>query len=253
LTPLDRLPVWSEAGLLFAAMLAAFELAGRLQARNVVGEGGKEAYLVSAAVGLLALLLGFTFNLALSHYDVRRTLVVQEANAIAEVGQRIDLLAPTPRSAEHAVLLRYARSRVDLARVGEDPAAIARVEAATDAEQAALWATMTSMVPSPTAGSWLMQPLDTMFAVAVSRRAALASRIPTQVALVLGLYALITAAILGYAMAYGRLRHRAMTTALFALLAITVGLILDLDRPRNGLIHIDQEPLQTVLARLQAG
>jgi hypothetical protein len=38
--------------------------------------------LTGAALGLLALLLGFSFSLALSRYEVRRNLVLQEANAI---------------------------------------------------------------------------------------------------------------------------------------------------------------------------
>ena len=251
MTPLDRLPVWWEAGLLFAALVIACELAMRLPAAGTT-EGGREGYLVSAAVGLLALLLGFTFNLALSHYDLRQTLVVHEANAIADVARRVDLLAPPKRAEAKAVLVRYARSRVELAQAGEDAARIAQVEAVTGSEARTLWAAVVPTVPAPAAGSWLVQPLDTMFGLAVSRRAALASRIPTQVAMVLGLYAVITAAILGYAIAYGRARHRVATIALFALLAITVGLILDLDRPRNGFILISQLPLQEVLAALQA-
>ncbi len=253
LTPLDRLPVWWEAGLLFAAMLVAFELAMRLPSTGSTGEGGKEAYLVSAAIGLLALLLGFTFNLALSHYDLRQALVVREATAIADVARRLDLLAPPQRARTKAILVRYARSRVALALAGEDRPTIARVEAMSRAEARTLWATVAPTVTTAGADSWLVQPLDDMFSLAVGRRAALASRIPTQVASVLGLYAVITAAILGYAIAYGRLRHRVATTALFALLAITVGLILDLDRPRNGFILINQQPLRDELVNLQAG
>lgn len=251
MTPLDRLPVWWEAGLLFAAMIAAFELTGRLPGRSAPGDG-KEGYLVSAAVGLLALLLGFTFNLGLSHYDLRQTLVVEEANAIAEVGRRLDLLPPPARDAARPILVGYAHNRVALAQAGEDGRAIARVETASIAEQQALWATVRQATAGPVAETWLVAPLDTMFGLAVSRRAALAARIPVQVTSVLGLYTVITAAILGYAIPSGRRRHRAMTTALFALLALTVGLILDLDRPRNGLIQISQQPLEAVFAQLQA-
>jgi hypothetical protein len=37
---------------------------------------------VSGALGLLALLLGFTFALAVDRFDARRGLVLEEANAI---------------------------------------------------------------------------------------------------------------------------------------------------------------------------
>ena len=39
-----------------------------------------------AVLGLLALLLGFTFAMALTHYEARRALVLKEANAIGTSG-----------------------------------------------------------------------------------------------------------------------------------------------------------------------
>jgi hypothetical protein len=42
----------------------------------------------SALLGLLALLVGFTFSIAPSRYDLRRTLVVEAANAIGTASLR---------------------------------------------------------------------------------------------------------------------------------------------------------------------
>jgi hypothetical protein len=256
LTLLDGLPVWWEAAVLFVTLCVACEIAGRVPG-HPAGESGKEGYLVSASLGLLSLLLGFTFSLSLSRYEIRRTLVVQEANAIATVARRADFLAPAGRDGVRAVLIRYTGTRLQLATAGEDTAAIARAEAATRAEEHSLWATAVPEVAGPAAvpaAGQMVQPLNDMFGLAATRRAALAARIPTHVVTVLGLYAIIAAAILGYAIGRGRLRHRMATTALFFLLSITVGLILDLDRPRTGVITVSQQPLLDVLADLrQAG
>ena len=45
-----------------------------------------------AVFGLMALLLGFSFSGAVSRFDTRRDLIVQETNAIGTAWLRIDLL-----------------------------------------------------------------------------------------------------------------------------------------------------------------
>ncbi len=48
--------------------------------------------LQGALLGLLALLLGFSFAMAVSRYDLRRALVLKEANAIGTTYLRTDFL-----------------------------------------------------------------------------------------------------------------------------------------------------------------
>ena len=82
----------------FAAMLGARELgafARRVADRRHESGPTSESdanVLLSVALGLLSLLLGFAFSLALSRYDDRRELVTSEASAIATAAQRIGLL-----------------------------------------------------------------------------------------------------------------------------------------------------------------
>src|SRR4051794_31998189 len=51
-----------------------------------------ENLIASAVLGLLALLLGFSFALALDRYDVRRSMTLQEANAIGTTYLRSQLM-----------------------------------------------------------------------------------------------------------------------------------------------------------------
>jgi hypothetical protein len=51
--------------------------------------------MVADALALLAFMLGFTFGLAASRFDVRRGLVIDEANAIGTTSSRGGLL-PEP-------------------------------------------------------------------------------------------------------------------------------------------------------------
>ena len=81
-------PVWL-IGLVTLVLLLGLMVLGAAarRRRDRRAEEGEEArthegYIVSGALGLLALLLGFTFALAVDRFDARRGLVLEEANAI---------------------------------------------------------------------------------------------------------------------------------------------------------------------------
>jgi hypothetical protein len=59
-------------------------------------EGAREGIgpLEASVLGLLGLLVAFTFSGAAGRYDSRRDLVVQEANAIGDAWARLDTLPP---------------------------------------------------------------------------------------------------------------------------------------------------------------
>ena len=58
-----------------------------------------------AILGILGLLLGFSFAMAVSRFDMRKQLVIEEANAIGTAAMRARLL-PAPRRDEAAALFR---------------------------------------------------------------------------------------------------------------------------------------------------
>ena len=69
--------------------------------------GGEENVptLEGAVLGLLALMIGFTFAMALSRFELRRDAVLDEANAIGGTALRARLL-PAPHNAECLRLLK---------------------------------------------------------------------------------------------------------------------------------------------------
>jgi hypothetical protein len=82
---------------------------------------------------------------------------------------------------------------------------------------------------------------------AVRRQALTQAHLPGRVLWLLGAYAAISAAMLGYALADSGARHRVASSTLYLLIALAFGVILDLDRPRSGAIVVDQTPFaQTV-------
>src|SRR4051794_26223849 len=147
-TALNLTPLWIVALVLFAAMCAA-SLAGiGLRYRRDLktgadlqappAEDGQEGYIVSAVLGLLALLMGFTFSLAVDRFDARRHLVLEEANAIGTAYLRSQLLPEPGRTRMSGLLVRYTDNRLALAKARPDR--VAPLLAADEALTVDIWA-----------------------------------------------------------------------------------------------------------------
>src|SRR5262245_49835832 len=93
-------------------IVAAGEL-GHWLGRRATDHGGENVTtLKSATLGLLALMIGFTFAMAQTRFELRREAVLNEANAIGTTALRARLLPP-PHNAECLKLLReYTNTRL---------------------------------------------------------------------------------------------------------------------------------------------
>lgn len=251
---LNEWPLWTIAIGLLVAMLLAHELglaAHRRFDRSAQGST-EEGFILSGMLGLLALLLGFSFSMALERHEHRRSLVVAEANAISTFAHRVALIDPPMRARVLKRLVAYGEARV---RVGELPAGPARTAArgASDRLSAALVAETIAAAqaePKPVIISLVMHALDTMSDVATERRATIDALLPDSVLALLALYCVFAAAMLGYSVAASGGRHRVSGAILFVLLALAFATIIDLDRPRSGAIVIPQTPMIAAVAAL---
>lgn len=117
-------PVISVAAFVLVLMAAAASVGAALKTSHekrqvATGEAsgeGQEAYIVSAVLGLLALLMGFTFSLAVDRYETRRALVLEEANAIGTAWLRAQLLEAPHRDRIGGILIAYADNRLALSK-----------------------------------------------------------------------------------------------------------------------------------------
>ena len=104
-------------GLVFLALMvgaseAGFRL-GRKAGQQISEDTKSQVSTVEAGIlGVLGLLLGFTMSMAVTRFEVRKQLVLEEANAIGTAHLRTQLL-PTAEGKEIADLLRaYTNVRV---------------------------------------------------------------------------------------------------------------------------------------------
>jgi hypothetical protein len=238
-----------------AVILAASELGWQLGARGG-GRGGRNAStLESAMLGLLALIIGFSFSMALSRFEARRDAVVNEANAIGTAALQARLL-PDPHRTETLKLLReYIQIRLDVVQSGQSLAELKTAVDRSDGVQESLWlqakalaAKDTGMVPT----GLFIQALNEMIDDQAKRLAALRNRIPNIVLLGLFGIAATAAGFAGYASGLDTKRTRLPLCIMGLLVAMVIILIFDLDRPSSGLIINDQQSMIDTAARMTA-
>lgn len=244
--------------LLFAAMVGARELgalahrvADRRHASSSAIEGDANV-LLSVALGLLSLLIGFAFSLSLSRYDHRRELVASEASALTTAAQRIELLDGPARDTLTRQLRDYSFAR---AAAGESITDDDRRSLERKAEQLSIplvTSTIAAILPirSTSTASFVLDGVDRAIDVADQRRAAAEAKLPDRVVEALAAYCVVVAGLFGYALTSTSSRNRVATYLLFGLFAFAIAMILDLDRPRGGAIMIGQEPMLSVMQKL---
>jgi hypothetical protein len=246
------------AGILLISTVAALEVGYRVGLR--ISERTDERSRAhihlteTATLSLLALLLAFTFSLSLQRYDSRSDQVVDEANAIGTAYLRIDLLPSTLRDPVRALMRDYVNHRVKSSTVATTHEREWRASVAeTGRLQAALWSyagRAAELDPSPVRSGMFIQALNEMIDSFGRRDAGLNRHVPEVVLMLLYGVFLITAAIVGFASGTGGHRPPAVSLVMVGLIVILVCVILDLDRPRRGLIEVSKKSLYDLQASI---
>jgi hypothetical protein len=240
----------------FALMLAATEAGfrlGRKSEASTPAETKSQISIVTAALlGVLALLLGFTMSMAVSRFEVRRQLVLDEANAIGTSCLRAQLL-PAPEGPEIANLLRqYINVRVQYGSVGNDLARLDALHTQTELLQTALWSRAADYAqkdPNPVKAGLLLQSLNEAIDLESARWTAFQNRVPQDVMYVDAMVALLAAILVGYSFGINGPRQIFSMCVLALAITLVLSVIIDLDRPRSGFIGASQQSMIDLLHR----
>ena len=250
--PLLLIALLLFGGMFLAAVLGSLRVwRDRRRQQDDKEPEGQEGYIVSAVLGLLALLMGFTFSLAVDRFDARRLLVLEEANAIGTTYLRAQLLPEPHRARMSDILVRYTENRVTRAKT---PAAKADPLIRTNDQLIIdMWAATNAAFPSIQGldfSSAYLASVNHVIDLDTSRKTARAARVPAEVFIVLFVYLLTTAAVLGYVL-HG-VRGRISAGFLLALLTLSLLLILDIDRPLGGGVGEGQGPMEALRNTLRS-
>jgi hypothetical protein len=201
----------------------------------------------ASLLGVLALLLGFTFSLSLQRYDSRSAAVVHEANAIGTTWLRAELLPASAQDdvrsgLERYVVLRVATGEESLDHVNRREILVGQSNDVLD-ELWSLAAAAVAEEPNPVTTGLFTQSLNEMIDAFGVRQAALDRHVPEIVLFLLFGTLILTSALVGYASGMAGQRASFATYVLVLLIVMLVFIIIDLDRPRRGLIEVRQDSM----------
>ncbi len=240
---------------LLALFLAATELGFRLGRRSYNARTADEpsragiGCVVGGMLGLLAFLLGIALSLADGKHETRRTVVLNEANAIGTAWLRAGVTGGEEGAAMQRLLATYTQVRIDAVVNIRTEADAERVNTETARLQNEIWSIATVVArANPTALSGqLLASLNETFDLALSSRRAFTDRVPIHILRLLLVTSIIAVAAMGYNFGANGSRQAVMATLLLVLWCSAMVLIVDVNRPRQGMVQVSPAPLEWTL------
>jgi hypothetical protein len=206
---------------------------------------------VSAAFGLVAFLLAFTFQIAANRFDSRKELLYEEVQEIRTAYLQAGLIPEPygPNTKKH--LVEYVDLRVDLAKdQSKLDQALSRSQLILDS----LWSyteALAAIDRSSEVYSLYTTAINNIVNAYNKRiTVVLVYRIPSAVLLVLTVIVILSMFILGYQFGISGKGIPGLNLLVAVLFAIVMFLIFALDRPETGLIRLNQKPIQALQQQL---
>lgn len=198
----------------------------------------------AAMLGLLSLILGFTFAMSMSRFETRKQLVLGESNAIGSTFLRAQLL-PEPSQKEISNLLRqYVEVRLEFFKVNINQQKLSEVNDKTEQLHRRLWslgAASGEKDPRAVTTGLFIQSLNELIDLHTKRITALEDHVPEIILILLYFVAIMAIGLTGYGCGLGGRRNFVVTLVASILIAAVILVIIDLDRPRRGLIRVSQQ------------
>jgi hypothetical protein len=224
--PLVVMWISSQTGAFFGKRLCPLE------------EGERDDFEVvrNSALTLLALLIGFSFSMAVSRYDQRKNYEEEEANAIGTEYVRAGLLPAADAAKVRELLKDYLHQRVLFYSI-RDEGQLAQVRTTTTKLQDELWSSVQGVAaaqPTPVV-TLAVAGMNNVLNSQGYTQAAWWNRIPIAAWSLMAAIALCGSLLMGY------VAHRRglLLFLVFPLItSIAFFLIADIDSPRGGVIRV---------------
>ena len=253
---LDYLPLWGiyllTVGLCLLSVEGGFRFGLNWKKRHPDEDKTDIGTMLGATLGLWAFLLAYLVGMATARYEERRSLVVQDANAIGTTYLRAGYL-PEPYSSRSRELLReYAGTRTGVNetegfKIALDGAKTYHPELWNLAQEMAL------TTPSNPLISIYITSLNETIDLHAARVAALTtSRVPYTIYLSMYIIGVLALFMLGFNNGLSGRRNWIVSIALIMVFSSIMLLVIDLDRPWGGLLRVSQQPMIDLISGLSS-
>lgn len=224
------------------AFWLSVQLGGLISKRATYEKGEREdlSLMTNASLTLLALIIGFSFSMALGRYDQRRNYEAEEANAIGTEYVRADLLPATDGARVRSLLNEYVDQRASFYSV-RDMKRLELVRQETARLQKEMWSTVqnaaraTPSIPMVLVISGMNDVLNS----ADYSQAAWWYRVPTGAWLTMVVLSVCCCVLIGFG---AQTRGRLLLVFPF-LVAVSFFFIADIDSPVRGIIRVPPKNL----------
>jgi hypothetical protein len=212
---------------------------------------GDFAFVVGGILTLLALILGFTFSMAVTRYDQRKNFEEQEASSIATAYLRASQLPNTDANTVRKLLRSYIGQRICfyLSEAGTDSN---QLERQTNDLQRSLWSASVSAInlSAPPNSVLVLSGMNDVFRSRSQTESSWRNRIPHSALMLVIVIAILSNFLVGYTA-----HRRGLFLLLVLPLAVSISLfmIVDIDSPRGGYIRVRPQSLESLSDFLSAG
>lgn len=232
-----------------------FALGRRWHPRTNDARRGHLGSILGPLLGLLALLLSFTFAMSANRYDLRRQLVLADANSLESLYLLSSLLPEESRKPFKQSLRKYVdlRSQIALFRRNLSTEEVADLSAQVEALHSQMWKTAKDSAAANPPQNFTEPILKGLIDALAAHRARMfgwESRVPDSIICLLLLGCVAGMGAIGLSGGLGNHRGLPARIIVTVLLCATIYVVLDLGRPHEGSIHISQSPmlhLQSIL------
>jgi hypothetical protein len=228
---------------LFFVILITYWIASRISKNNKNKENISKGFgpVEGALLGLLSLLLAFTFNMSAARYDMRRQIVIEEANDIGTAILRADLYPDSIRVLFKTEFAAYVESRISYYQAGLDKEKKREASKLTNDIASKIWnraSLLAQNLEFRIASAQMIPALNNMIDIVTTRNAAGDAKVPESILWLLFGLCFISSFLIGYT--WEEIKSTRFIIIVFSLMiSACIFLIIDLDRPRQGLINMD--------------
>jgi hypothetical protein len=251
---LDYLPLWAvfltTVVVITLSMEIGFRIGSWRHRRSGLEKDAPVGALVGATLALLGFMLATTFGIAVSRFDLRLNTFLDEVDAISTASLRAEFL-PDPIQRD---VKKTLREYVDARLSATDPKNLNTAIARSEQLHRDLWnltlLTERSTENHVTAGLFIQSANEIIDLHTRRVIAAVSARIPSLVWIALYALAICGMAELGYQAALAGSARSPATIGLILSFSLVLWIIVDLDRPFEGMLKVNQKAMRDLRASM---
>jgi hypothetical protein len=228
---------------LFCLMLAAIWVGYKIGLKKTKTDN-KNSEISSSLLGLLALILGFSFAMAGSRFENRKDNLIDEANCIGTALLRSDIYPDSLKNEFKKDFESYIDSRRDYYLLDNDEEKLMGSLKQSAKASEKLWRRATFYAKDKDyfiQSNMMLPALNAMFDSATKSNMVFNSKVPETIVYLLLAFSIIISFFIGYNSGLEKKINTKFITGFCFLICVVIFITLDLDRPRRGLIKLETE------------